>query len=388
MAGLVDWWMRPVRPNAHAAPDYADHSEAGPWAAWPTREGPATLQPEGEPPVDGGALACDCFYVHPTCFGILHNLTGSWNSAAAPLADPVADRILQHNLATQASAFSRSCRIFAPRYRQMALGGFFPGRDDGDRAAALDVAYADVKAAFLHFLEARGDPSRPFVIASHSQGTMHCGRLVLECVEGTAVAKSLVCAYLVGFLLPRDCFGVAAGGKDLALHVAAGPEDTQCVLGYDTLPSDAPVGTLGRDEAWRARFGAHFLRDASGGVARTRTVGMERLAVIPGAAAHRYRGCLLPKWGWLGQVLGLQRAAPRAGAPARVEARGDYVAITPAERWWPGAFLPWMYRMRSFGSYHAVDFALFWFDLREDVAARLAAWQRRAAGAAPPRPAV
>jgi hypothetical protein len=61
----------------------------------------------------------------------------------------------------------------------------------------MDFAYADVVRAFTYFLEhySRG---RPFIIASHSQGTQHGFRLLKEHIDGTPLAERMVAAYLIG----------------------------------------------------------------------------------------------------------------------------------------------------------------------------------------------
>ena len=65
---------------------------------------------------------------------------------------------------------------------------------------AADLAYTDVKAAFTSFLETIG--SRPFILASHSQGSLHATRLLLDALDGTPAASRCVAAYLIGMGIP------------------------------------------------------------------------------------------------------------------------------------------------------------------------------------------
>ncbi len=46
-----------------------------------------------------------------------------------------------------------------------------------DTDSAFEIAYADVKAAFEFYLKIYNN-YRPIIIASHSQGTKHTGRLL------------------------------------------------------------------------------------------------------------------------------------------------------------------------------------------------------------------
>ena len=96
----------------------------------------------------------------------------------------------------QATVFNKYCRIFAPRYRQANLDAFYT-KNKKAANAALDTAYQDVKNAFEYYLKHYNN-GRPIIIASHSQGTWHAGRLLKEFFEGKPLQKQLVCAYIIG----------------------------------------------------------------------------------------------------------------------------------------------------------------------------------------------
>jgi len=96
----------------------------------------------------------------------------------------------------QASVFNELCRVFAPRYRQANIKAFY-SNDKESAKEAFDIAYEDVKAAFEYYLK-NYNQDRPIIIASHSQGTLHAGRLLKEFFEGKAMQKKLVCAYIIG----------------------------------------------------------------------------------------------------------------------------------------------------------------------------------------------
>ena len=117
----------------------------------------------------------------------------------------------------QASVFNKYCRVFAPRYRQANLQAFYTA-DKEREEAAFDTAYEDVKAAFIFYLKNYNN-GRPIIIASHSQGTLHAGRLLKEFFEGKPLQKQLVCAYIIGlpvfsnyFTLLKSCEDSTATG--------------------------------------------------------------------------------------------------------------------------------------------------------------------------------
>ena len=120
--------------TAASAPPRPDYSTQGAWAALP---GPSSHKP------------ADCFYLHPTAY-----FGASWNArfddAAASL------QVDELHVGVQAAAFGETCRVFAPRYRQMTYTGFVTSDADSARGAA-DLAYSDVARAFDFFLQASGN---------------------------------------------------------------------------------------------------------------------------------------------------------------------------------------------------------------------------------------
>ena len=176
--------------TAPPAPDYANPDD---WAALPWREDLADVVPPGANLRDEQATArTDVFFVYPTSYF----LGSSWNAAIDdPLANLVTDRGV---LTQQASVFNGTARVYAPRYRQVSQAGQMQQDRPEDKAAALDLAYHDVEAAFAHYLD-DWNQSRPFFIASHSQGTTHAQPLLSYLFfQRPDAAKRLVAAYLIG----------------------------------------------------------------------------------------------------------------------------------------------------------------------------------------------
>ncbi len=199
------------------APDYDNPLY---WAAFPGRSSAARLIPYGLQPPAQPAPA-DVFYLHPTSYVS----ADSWNS---PLfTDSRAWEMVDIILGAQASAFNLCCEVYAPHYRQAALSSCIDF-DNVSGQRALDLAYRDIAAAFDTFL--KYNAGRPFIIASHSQGSYHALRLLAEQVDGRAIQSRMVAAYVVGYWVPMDTFA-------RTLHHIKPCEsaaDTGCLLHWST----------------------------------------------------------------------------------------------------------------------------------------------------------
>jgi hypothetical protein len=175
-------------------PDYKDDRY---WASLPTARGLANLVPAGQKErVDPADVAV--FFIHPTSY-----LSGErWN---APLFENNWSwEMVDMMMTSQASAFNACCDVYAPHYREATLWSFFE-KNSQDGLHALDIAYTDVSRAFDNFISSRAQ-GRPFIIASHSQGTTHALRLLRQKVNDSELRNRLVGAYLVGYDLPMDMF--------------------------------------------------------------------------------------------------------------------------------------------------------------------------------------
>jgi hypothetical protein len=168
------------------------------WASLPGYSGRANLAPAAQQPRNGSTEVA-VFYLHPTSY-----ISGDrWNS---PLFESSwAWEMVDRMMASQASAFNACCDVYAPHYREATFWSFLE-RDTQDGLHALDIAYMDVANAFDEFI-ARYAQGRPFIIASHSQGTAHALRLLSQKVNDDPQLRSrLVSAYLIGYDLPMDMF--------------------------------------------------------------------------------------------------------------------------------------------------------------------------------------
>jgi len=205
--------------DAVPPPDYADPSN---WAALPDRDDLADMVPEGvSTPFVQGTAPVDVFFIHPTGF-----LKGSsWTFSMDP--DTSTEENTRWMMANQASAFNGCCNVYAPRYRQASIY-VYVSREEGIRERVLGFAYQDVARAFDYFLE-NYNQGRPFVIASHSQGTHHAIRLLKEKIDGTALARRLVAAYIIGGAIASSQFDAM---QDIGL--CDSPTALGCAVHWDT----------------------------------------------------------------------------------------------------------------------------------------------------------
>lgn len=161
----------------------------------------------------------DVFFIHPTTY--TGEMVNGWN---ANLADEnLNNKTDKSTILYQASVFNEKCRVFAPRYRQAHINAFFI--DATEAKPYFDLAYEDIKNAFEYYLKNYND-GRPIIIASHSQGTKHAGRLLKEFFENKPLYKKLVCAYIIGMPVPDNYFS--------NIPVCKSAEQTGCFVSWRT----------------------------------------------------------------------------------------------------------------------------------------------------------
>ena len=181
--------------NIDTLPTEPNYLETKSWAALPGKNGFQNLSPDKPPTIDKKEI--NVFFIHPT--GYFEN---QWNGFIDE-ASAAYERTGSH-LATQASAFSETCNVYAPYYRQATYYSFFD-TESNNGCNALDLAYSDLSNAFEVFLE-RHNSDKPFFIAGHSQGALHGQRLINEYVSESDAKKNFIAAYLIGYILPTKYF--------------------------------------------------------------------------------------------------------------------------------------------------------------------------------------
>ena len=204
-------------PNTGPAPDYSDLKF---WSASPLKDDTSDQIPDFLKDEVRDTRA-DVFFIHPTSyFG--EEKTSPWN---ADLRDTVVNKTTdQLSILMQSTVFNGSCRVFAPRYRQGNMEAFYVF-DTPEAKAAFDLAYQDVKTAFLYYLK-HFNNKHPIIIASHSQGSLHAIRLLQEFFDDKPLVNQLVCAYVVGYPIAKGDFK--------KLPIGEKSDQTGCFVGWCT----------------------------------------------------------------------------------------------------------------------------------------------------------
>lgn len=327
-------------------PPPPDYSEGSAWLAWPGRNGLERSVPPGERAVEEAKAPADVFFIHPTTY----LKDDRWN---VPIEAPT--ELGAAVLLNQASAFNGCCRIYAPRYRQATLAGL--GND-----GAVDLAYGDIRRAFLYYL-AHENHGRPFILASHSQGTLHLVRLLQDEIIGTPLQKRMVAAYAIGAYVPDTL-------AKLGLPICEAAQQTGCVLSWNTnergllgmvkltghprywwqgayiTPKTPPAAVCVNPLTWTSK-GAAPASDNLGGETLPKP--------MPAETAH---AVTLPE---------PQRAV--TGAQCR-----DTVLRVDVS-WFNLAFQDKLSLL--YGSFHLMDYGLFYQNIRQNAILRVAAFENR-----------
>ena len=132
-----------------------DYSDAENWAYLQTEE-------EGR---------ADVFFIAPTVY------SGSEDSFNMSIDDDETKASFLGATNMEKGIYDEDNRFFAPYYRQAGLNVYELSEEE--REPYLDVAYEDVKEAFLYYLENYND-GQPVVLAGFSQGADLSIRLALK----------------------------------------------------------------------------------------------------------------------------------------------------------------------------------------------------------------
>lgn len=371
---LVKWMLSPDDEfDPSDVPPAPEYSSPAAWAARPDALDKADLTPAGLSDAQAEAPA-DVFFIHPTTF-----YTGSgWNADLhTPRAQEILDEAVMGDIA---SIFNGCCRVFAPRYRQATLATFMVEADEA--RPVMQVAYDDIRAAFFHYLE-RDNGGRPFILASHSQGSLHAQRLLAEVDKMDAVRARLVAAYVVGYRLPRDRFQ-----RDFThLPPCAAPTDTGCVVAWDTYQEGAEVRG-GEQIFWwdgdRLTSGKERPTHCTNPISWTTGDGLAPAAEHKGASRVAWsnpppKGMSLFR---SDEATGMSVSGLTDPQPGLVSARCEDGILRISAI--PDEVLAAKIMGGQEGNYHLIDFNLFYLDVRANARARVDAWL---AAHAPPAPA-
>ena len=144
----------------------------------------------------------DTFYIYSTMY--MGANEGDADYATLDNAEVLGSIWIEH--AIKSSVFEESTNLFIPYYRQSSMkhAAEVFQKDGNIDAALAGIPYTDITAALDYYFENYNE-GRPFVIAGHSQGSAIL-RLVLKKYfkEHPEYYKRMVAAYAIGYSITKD----------------------------------------------------------------------------------------------------------------------------------------------------------------------------------------
>jgi hypothetical protein len=325
----------PFNPN-DAVPQL-DYSSESSWASLPSIGDEADLIPAGEEGIDQLNSKVDVFFVHPTGYLKGHTWTDPLEEESATKENT------QWMMANQASAYNGCCSIYAPHYRQASIYSYFGTDELRDEVHAF--VYQDVKKSFEYFISNYSN-GRPFIIASHSQGTHHSIRLLAEEIDGTDLYSRMVGAYIIGGTISKDRMNEMS-----EISICDSATQLGCLVHWDTynvnyLNREMPIyknNICVNPITWKNEGAISNLADAKGAV------------YVSGEFALDFTGDDGPK----GESFGPLEAPLKQYVQAQCKNGLLFVTDQTGTRF--QAF------GGSKGNYHGLDYALFYMDIRENA---------------------
>ena len=338
--------------HAESAPDYALESS---WIAHPNVADNADWIPGGGKAHAHSESSAHVFFIHPTAYLSSDHWTGTLNRNTAT------EENRQWTMANQASVFNLCCEIYAPYYREVSIAAYFEP-DLNVSGPAIDFAYRDVARAFQSFLQQIPDDS-PFIVASHSQGTLHGQRLLQEVIDKRHERHRLVAAYLIGGTIHEHLFSSHYKNIDLCKTAS----DIHCVIAFDTWRENVEPGNsvpnwesdryIRDDERWLCINPLSWKYNEDSVLAQNN----------PGSLPIHNQYSLYSLGGDVpaGLTWGPLKAPVKGIASARCH--NGVLRSSDIE---PGPFDGQSWG----GNYHSLDYALYYQSIRENAQYRVAAW--------------
>lgn len=162
----------------------------------------------------------DVFFVCPTVF------FGDENTFNMSLSDEATKANFLGATNMEKGIYDGETRFFAPYYRQIGLNVYEMNVED--RENYMDIAYADVKNAFMHYLKNENN-GNPIILAGFSQGADMCIRLLKDCFKDKATNDLLVACYAIGWRITEEELN-----KNPHLRFATGEKDTGVIISFNS----------------------------------------------------------------------------------------------------------------------------------------------------------
>ncbi|MDD3108039.1 MAG: DUF3089 domain-containing protein [Alistipes sp.] len=281
------------------------------------------------------AKGVDLFFMLPTCWSPTDKDGTYCEINNASLIEGAAKM-----LDGEASAFSESCNIYIPYYRQLNIKVATELSTDETFDELEAVPYQDVVSAFQYYLE-HYNHGKPFILASHSQGSQ-VGILVFRKFlnQHPEVQARMIAAYLIGYTVNK-----ADTVTYTNMHEAQGATDLGRIISWNT---EAPNVE-----------GESFVCTGNGMC----------INPINWKTDTTYAATSESKGSRVKEAEGYVDKANFADAQLNLTRGSVQVSSIPRDYWSGAPFFPE-------GAFHGLDYALFYYDIRQNAADRIEAWNR------------
>ncbi|MCK5857045.1 MAG: DUF3089 domain-containing protein [Bacteroidales bacterium] len=162
----------------------------------------------------------DIFFIHPTSY----KKNGQWNMAIDDTA--TISRTYRRSIRRILSIFDGLGNIYAPKYRQATFYSFIDTKENGEHA--IDLARKDVLRSFDYYIKYINQ-GRPFILASHSQGSLISMDILPIIYNNTKLRNQLITAYVVGWPIGLDYLD-----QHPEIVVCEDSTQTGCIVSWNT----------------------------------------------------------------------------------------------------------------------------------------------------------
>ena len=279
--------------------------------------------------------AVDVVYFYPTTF--IPSEEGA--SIVADIDDAGMRSGAQEVYESQATLFEGDCNIYAPYYRQVDATYALTLSPEGEEDLLRRSAAHDPSDALDHYFEHYND-GRPFILAGHSQGSEVLTMILSDYMtKHPELLDRMVAAYVIGYSVTERYIA-----ENPHLRFAECADDTGVIISYNT---EGP----GNDG-----FSNAVVKD---GAISINPINWKR----DGTYADRSEG--------LGSRIG--GVAITGLVDAKVDLERGVVVCTTVD---PSDYAIPAPADKIFGpeSYHKCDYEFYYYDLRENVKNRIAAF--------------